>query len=308
MRDVRCVSASKRGRPGMKPRILVTGSSGLIGSALVPVLCEAGYLVTCLDLRGNGPARGDIRVLRNVEAAMVGCAGVVHLAAVSRVAHGETDPAGCWETNVGGTSTLLDAARSFGTPWVVYASSREVYGHTGALVVAEDHPVSPVNTYGRSKVAAEQLVGTSGVRHAILRFSNVYGGVADHHDRVVPSFARAAIDDAPLVVNGREHAFDFTHIDDVASGIAVVVDCLQRGAVLPPTHLVTGTSTTLGNLARLAVELARSSSRIVDGPPRTFDVARFHGSPDRAERVLRWRAKVPLREGLARFIDDVKRV
>jgi len=102
--------------------------------------------------------------------------GVVHLAAVSRVIDGERDPARCWAVNVEGTRTVVEAAQSSPLrPWVIYASSREVYGQPSALPASEDCDRAPLNVYGRSKVAAEDLVTASGLAHAIVRFSNVYG-------------------------------------------------------------------------------------------------------------------------------------
>lgn len=289
----------------MRARILVTGSSGLIGSSLVCALAKAGYEVAQLDLRADGLARGDILNRKSVDWAIRGCVGVVHLAAMSRVAHGEFDPAKCWETNVEGTSTVLDSALTNGCRWVIYASSREVYGHVGSTVVDEDRPLAPVNAYGRSKVAAEERVVESGLLHSILRFSNVYGGKQDHIDRVVPAFVRAALSGEPLVVNGQEQAFDFTHLGDVVRGVVAVVDRLQQGVVLPPIHFVTGVSTTLGELARLIVDLTHSRSPIIDGPPRKFDVTSFHGHPGRAQSLLDWQAGVSLRAGLTGFVDSI---
>jgi nucleoside-diphosphate-sugar epimerase len=141
------------------PAILVTGSSGLIGAALTRALHHAGYAVRGLDLRGHGADRGDIRHREQVERALDGCVGVIHLAAVSRVIDGERDPEACWETNVTGTGTVLEAALDrVRRPWVVYASSREVYGEPPSLPAGEDAPLAPVNIYGRSKVAAEDQV------------------------------------------------------------------------------------------------------------------------------------------------------
>lgn len=285
----------------MRARILVTGSSGLIGSALVQALAEVGYDVAQLDLRADGSAHGDVRDRQRVDEAISGCVGVVHLAAMSRVAHGEFDPEGCWETNVDGTATILDAACARDRPWVIYASSREVYGHVGSTVVDESWPSAPINAYGRSKAAAEARVAESGLLHSILRFSNVYGGLQDHADRVVPAFVRNALCGEPLVVNGWGQVFDFTHLSDVVRGVLAVVSRLQRGVVLPPIHFVTGVSTSLSELAKLAVELTGSSAPIVGGPPRTFDVASFHGDPGRAGRLLEWQARVSLREGLTRL-------
>jgi UDP-glucose 4-epimerase len=235
-------------------------------------------------------SRGDILDRAAVERAIDGCIGVVHLAAVSRVIDGERAPEVCWRTNVDGTRNVIEAALAeLRRPWVIYASSREVYGQPGALPASEDAALAPVNIYGRSKVAAEDLTAKADLVTAIVRFSNVYGWVGDHADRVVPAFARQAAAGLPLRVDGSGHTFDFTHLDDTVRGVLAVVAQLEAGATLPPLHFVTGTPTTLGHLASLAVELAGAGSPVVEGAPRSFDVSRFHGDPSRAAAVLGWR-------------------
>lgn len=284
-------------------RVLVTGSHGLIGTALTAALVRAGHAVRTLDLRARDAGRGDVRDRDTVEHAIDSCGGVVHLAAVSRVIDGERDPGRCWQTNVEGTRNVLEAALARrASPWVIYASSREVYGQPPSLPASEDTPRAPVNIYGRSKVAAEDLTATAALPTAIVRFSNVYGSTDDHADRVVPAFARRAAEGRPLRVDGLGHTFDFTHLDDTVRGLLAVIAHLEQGAALPPLHLLTGVPTTLGQLATLAVELARVRSTIEEGPPRSFDVATFHGDPRRAAEVLGWRAQVGLRDGLARLV------
>lgn len=142
-----------------------------------------------------------------------------------------------------------------------------------------------------------------GLRAAIVRLSNVYGSLADHPDRVVPAFTRAAVSDEPLRVDGPTHTFDFTHVDDAARGLASVVDLLAAGeASPPPVHLLTGQPTSLAELAELAVSLAGSRSPIREAAPRSYDVAQFHGSPARARALLGWSPRTSLRDGLAGMI------
>ncbi|MDY0012166.1 MAG: NAD(P)-dependent oxidoreductase [Rhodocyclaceae bacterium] len=290
---------------GHTPRILITGSRGLIGTALAAALNQAGYGVQGLDPRALGESHGDIRNRSDVERALAGCVGVVHLGAVSRVIDGERAPAVCWATNVDGTRNILDTALAQSRrPWVVYASSREVYGQPPSLPATEDTPRVPVNIYGRSKVAAEDLVCASPLLTTIVRFSNVYGWSGDHGDRVVPAFARQAAEGHPLRVDGSAHTFDFTHLDDTVQGLLAVIGRLEQGLELPPLHFVTGQATTLGQLARMSVDLAESRSTIHEAPPRSYDVHNFYGDTTRAAQVLGWQAQVSIRDGLARLIRD----
>lgn len=196
-------------------------------------------------------------------------------------------------------------------PWVILASSREVYGRARVLPVTESAERRPINVYGRSKVEAECVVERAqqrGLRAAIVRLSNVYGSTTDHPDRVVPAFARAAVLGQTLSIQGSPNTFDFTHIDDTVRGIARLVVRLEGGEPSPPPiHLVTGRPTTLGELARLAVAIAGSKAPAREDPPRDFDVARFYGDPSLAKGQLDWTPQITIRTGLERLIRDFQR-
>lgn len=289
--------------------ILVTGHCGLIGKAVSRALGERGVVLRGLDLRGSGPQQGDIRDPAVLRKAMAGCDGVIHLAAVSRVIDGERDPETCWAVNAEATRHLVDLAQEQATPpWLIYASSREVYGDCDDLPAREDTPLRPVNIYGRSKAAAEEAVLASTLAAAIVRFSNVYGTTDDHVDRVVPAFCRQAAAGQKLRIDGSENTFDFTHLSDTVRGLEALVDSLIGGnpEALTAIHFLTGQPTTLGQLAAKAVRIAGSDSRIVEAPSRNFDVGRFYGDPAKAERLLGWRAQISLDEGLARLIADFR--
>jgi nucleoside-diphosphate-sugar epimerase len=295
----------------MSYRILITGSEGLVGTSLRAALEDSGVDVVGLDLLGTAAERGDVRNAETVRAAMVGCTGVVHLAAVSRVVWAEHDPDECWRTNVGGLHNVIETAEGADrAPWVLFASSREVYGQPDRLPATEDTPLHPVNIYGRSKVEGERILLAArdrGLRTAVVRLSNVYGTTRDHADRVVPAFARAAALGRPLRVDGPDHTFDFTHIDDTCRGLLALVDLLASGRDLPPpVHLLTGQPTTLGELAALAVRLGGMPSPITEAPPRSYDVSHFYGSPTRAAEILGWVPRVRLGEGLGRLIEEFK--
>ncbi|MCY4469978.1 MAG: NAD(P)-dependent oxidoreductase [Thiotrichales bacterium] len=294
----------------MGRRILITGSDGLIGRALRACLEARGDNVIGLDLRGSGREEGDVRNLRRVGDAIAGCRGVVHLAAVSRVVWGERDPETCWNTNVGGVRNVLDAASERARrPWLLFASSREVYGQPQHLPATEDAALRPINVYGRSKVGGERLVDAAkarGLRAATVRLSNVYGSVRDHPDRVVPAFARAVVSGNAIRMEGAECTFDFTHIEDTVRGMVALIDRLETGHAPPPIHLLTGVATTLRELAAMAMALAGGRTTVVEVPARSFDVSRFHGDPSRARELLGWEPRVVLRKGLERLVRDLR--
>jgi len=295
----------------MKTHILITGSSGLIGKAVRASLEKSGVRVVGLDIKSIGQEFGDVRNPLTIQHAFEGCTGIIHLAAISRVIWGEQDPDNCWKTNVDGLANVLNLAQAQPTkPWMIFASSREVYGQPAVLPATENAPLNPVNIYGRAKVEGEHLVNLArqhGMRTAIIRLSNVYGSTADHHDRVVPAFARAAVLGQTLRVDGSSHTFDFTHLDDTARGIVALVNYLGEGRDSAlPIHFLTGQPTTLGQLAAMASDASISGSEIVQSPPRNFDVSQFYGNPQRAKELLGWVPQISIKDGISRLIEDFR--
>lgn len=286
-------------------KVLITGSEGLIGAVMAARFVEQGVAVVKADIRcRNEASRIDIRDRQKMAKVLSDVTGIVHLAAVSRVIDGERNPDLCRQLNVEATGELLAAALAGPRrPWVIYASSREVYGQSKTFPVHEDAPYAPLNVYARSKVDAELLVGKAreaGLPAAIVRFSSVYGGVNDHADRVVPAFVRAAMEGGTLRVDGADCGFDFTHVDDVVPGLIEMATMLAAGERrMPPVHLVSGRRTALMDLARLAGELGGNRAAIVTAPARSYDAHQFVGDPRRARELLGWQATTELRPGLA---------
>lgn len=295
----------------MTKTVLVTGSLGLVGRRLCASLRNDGFSVKELDLLGQGTSHGDVTRLANVELAIQGCAGVVHLAAVSRVVWGQRDPELCWRTNVTGLQNLVHGALAQSSkPWILFSSSREVYGQASSLPVVETTALNPLNVYARSKAEGERLLlaaRSQGLQTAVVRLSNVYGCVKDHADRVIPAFARAAIEGLPLRVEGSNHTFDFTHVNDVVRGLGAMIGLLESGEhFLPPVHLVSGRPTSLGELAATCCRLAKSGVAATEVAPRSYDVAQFYGDPERARELLGWKSETSLEAGLSRLIEDFR--
>jgi UDP-glucose 4-epimerase len=280
--------------------ILVTGSRGLVGSALEKLL-RRNFQVKGFDLR-NDPQQD---ICQGVP--LGGYQGVVHLAAVSRVVTGEHDPGTCVATNVDALRSLYaKAIEAPHRPWVVFVSSREVYGNATGMSVDEDAPFAPRNVYARTKVEGEQLslqAREAGLTVNVARLSSVYGSVDDHADRVVPAFAAMAALGGTIPVEGGTHTLDFTHVDDVALGLEALVRETDRRQSLPPVHFVSGQGTRLDELAEMSKRLARARVDIVERPPRAYGVSHFIGDPARARELLGWTARIPLQQGLSRLVD-----
>ena len=284
----------------------------MIGRSLARQLMLAGHEVQGFDWAypQSHPHFGDIRDSGQIGNAARDADGIIHLAAISRVSWGERDPALCMEVNAQGTANILDAANRCGArPWIIVASSREVYGEPAGLPVTEDAPRVPYNTYGHSKLETENLVEelAGGLRTAILRFANVYGSVNDHADRVVPAFVKAALQGNPLHVHGADNAFDFTHICDITRGIEIVAGRLIDGAPgLPVMHFASGEATTLGNLAKLAVAVTGSSSPVHLESTKDKFVSKFVGDPARAAHQIGFTCRIGLEAGLQRLAADMR--
>jgi len=293
-------------------KIVVTGSSGLIGRELVKQLKALGHELIEMDIEQDESAH-DIAYIDNVKTAIEGCDGIVHLAAVSRVAEAQEHPLRTWASNVSGTYNIFDAATQVKTsnrPWIIHASSREVYGNQPREAISEDTPMTPLNIYGRSKAAGEAMAYAAqdaGANISILRFANVYGDIYDYSDRVIPAFSRAAVDGTTLRVDDAGTCMDFTHVVDVSRGVAKVVSMLQSGERdLPPIHFATGTGTTLGELARMAVAASGDSCELNEVEKREASVSCFIGDPTRAKSLLGWTHETPLETGFTDMVEAFK--
>lgn len=294
-------------------KVLVTGSRGLIGKALSISLVKMGVDVVGLDLAYSKDHKffGSILNKAKLEDSLKDCDGVVHLAAVSRVIFGEMNPNLCIRTNCDGTRILLDSIlASKKRPWIIYASSREVYGNPKILPAKETSPLFPINVYAKSKVISESFVTeirNKGVLTAIVRYSNVYGSPEDHIDRVIPAFCRASILGSQIRIEGADNSFDFTYIEDVVDGTIKIINLLNnRRDDLPPMHLTLGVETTLAEAANKINNLGGMRAEVIQNPPRKYDVSNFYGDSTLTRNILGWEPKIGVDEGFFRFFNDLK--
>ncbi len=290
--------------------ILVTGSLGLIGSTLVKILGDLNYNIIAMDIREDN-INGNILNYNILKKLTDNCTGVIHLAAISRVIWGEDNPELCKKVNVEGTRNIVNACiESTKKPWLIYASSREVYGQQDIFPVNEDCIFQPHNQYAKSKIDAENIVTEAravGLKSSILRFSNVYGGMSDYSERVIPAFCWNAINNQALEVNGKDSLLDFTFVDDVARGIAEVVNVLSsNNESLPAIHFTTGKATSLFELANLIIKLAKSSSDIKLKPKNSIYPSKFYGDYSRAKSLLNWQPINDIKSGLIDYIERLK--
>ncbi|MFB6303477.1 MAG: NAD-dependent epimerase/dehydratase family protein [Haloferacaceae archaeon] len=297
----------------MADEVLVTGSSGVIGTALAERLLGDGVDVTGVDRNPNpwsaavdaATVEADLRDPDAVEDLPPDADAVVHLAARSRVPDLVENPAGARENAVS-THTALEYARRSGAD-LLFASSREVYGETGGVRSREaDAGVrDPVNPYGASKVAGEALAAAYGecydVRTATLRFSNVYGRY-DASDRVVPTFVARARRGEDLTVFGDDKVLDFLHLDDCVDAIVAALDGFGsvHGTAL---NVGAGRGRSLVDLAEAVRAAVGSDSDVVVEANRTGEVSRFVPAIDAIEGLLGWSPEVAFEDGIERTVE-----
>lgn len=298
-------------------RILITGSSGQIGTNLALRCLAAGHEVLGVDIRPNGWSCAyptlllDLSTLAAADAlARARTAGrldvVVHLAAHAKVHELVRRPRLALE-NVTMAQQVLEYCREAGVP-IVFASSREVYGNAARTSTCEsDADFSlAASPYAASKIAGEALVQSYGRCYGlpwlIFRLSNVYGRYDDDLDRmerVIPLFTRKLLADEPLTVYGAAKVLDFTHVDDCVSGLAAGIDRLiQRTVVNETFNLAYGEGHTLVQMARwLGAALGRDP-KIHTAAPQAGEMMHYVADISKARRLLGYAPSRALREGL----------
>ncbi len=314
----------------MAAHILVTGGAGFIGSHLISRLLGRGERITVLDDFNDfyDPARkranvapmigrddyrlieGDIRDAELVErlfdpaAEGGGFDAVVHLAARAGVRPSLQQPILYEEVNCIGTLNLLEAARRHGPEVFVFGSSSSVYGINRKVPFSEADPIDlPISPYATTKRTGELMCFNYhhlyGLKTPCLRFFTVYGP-AQRPEMAIHKFTDllARGETIPLFGNG-ESRRDYTYVDDIVAGIVAALDLAPGFEIF---NLGGAETTRLGDLVRwLAKELA-VEPRIEYLPDQPGDVPITYADVSKAERLLGYAPRVPIREGLRRFV------
>ncbi len=296
---------------------LVTGGAGFIGSHLVEQLLSQGHAVRVLDdlstgLRANLPAAaelmlGDVADPAAVAAAMAGCDGVFHLAAVASVQRATEDWLGAHRTNLTGSIVVLDAARAAGRLPVVYASSAAVYGDCAELPLSEAAPTHPLTAYGADKLGTEQHARVAWVVHQVpsvgLRFFNVFGPRQDPqspYSGVISIFAKRVACGQPVVVHGDgEQTRDFIFVADVVQHLAAAMAVLASSPAALVCNVCTGRAVSVLALAHALAETTGQPLHLQHQPGRCGDIRHSRGDATLARQVLGAAATTTLEAGLA---------
>jgi UDP-glucose 4-epimerase len=257
-------------------------------------------------VEGASVVKGDLRFAPAVERALDGVDVVYHLAALTDVRESVRRPRLYYRVNVDGTLNLLEGCRRAGVKRVVYVSSCAVYGEPVRLPIGEDHPTNPLSPYAASKLAAEAYCRSYafcyGFDVTVFRLFNVYGPrQSDDYAGVISTFVKRVCEGKPPIIYGSgEQSRDFIYVGDVVECLAKAID-LSGFDVF---NLGSGRAVTVNELAELVLRLSgRSDLKPVHVEGRRGEIFASVADVSKVERVLGFRARKPLEEGIKELIE-----
>lgn len=311
-----------------KPRFLVTGGAGFIGSNITAALTAAGERVRVLDNLATGrwehldgiPAQslieritGDIRDAEAVAAAAEGVEVIFHEAALGSVPRSVERPIESDAVNVNGTVTVLDVARRQGVRRVVFAASSSAYGETPELPKHEGMSPLPLSPYAVTKLACEHYLkvfaGIYGLETVNLRYFNVFGPNQTPdgaYAAAIPRFVDAALSGRAIPIFGDgEQTRDFCYVDNavLANLLAATAPRRFAGEVM---NIAGGRRIALNALVR---EISRVLGRELDvdhQAPRAGDIRHSLADISRAKELIGYEPRVRWEDGIGPTVAYLK--
>jgi len=303
-----------------QPRVLVTGGAGYIGSHACKALAAAGYVPVSYDNLEHGhewavkwgpSVNGDLRdtdlLKRTLERHSI--SAVMHFAAYCYVGESMTAPEKYFRNNVANSIELLDATRECGVRQLVFSSTCATYGVPVRLPIDEEHPQTPINPYGESKLMVENMLRWQehayGLKWSALRYFNAAGADADGdigedhspETHLIPLAIQAALGQRAAVdVYGTDYPTadgtairDYIHVTDLAQAHVKALQRLQSGGPSIALNLGTG----LGHSVRQVLEMVRAVSErefaVRNASRRAGDPPELVADARRAFDILQWR-------------------
>ena len=299
-------------------KILLTGSSGTIGTRLFEKLVHLDYDVTGVDRKENewnvslNKKTIKLDLLKQTDLTKMPSNAdlIIHLAANARVYDLIRNPDLALE-NIVTSFNVVDFARKSNSD-IIFSSSREVYGNSvDEKLIPEDKAKIELSEspYSASKISAEALIHsyrkTFGLNFVIVRFSNVYG-MYDISDRVIPLWIRQALKKEDIVIYGVNKILDFTYIDDAVNGVIKAIE--RFGQINAETFNIasSGKGKALTYVAHKITELLDSESKITIKENRPGEICKFQADISKAEKLIDYKPKVSIEEGLVRTIEWYK--
>lgn len=309
-------------------RVMITGGLGFIGSNLAHQLVACGAHVLIVDSLIPEYGGNLFNIAGIEDAVRVNIADVRQQSTMNylvrdndvifnlagQVSHIDSmqDPYTDLEINCRAQLSLLEACRRYNPRVkVVYAGTRQVYGHPDTLPVTEDHLVRPTDVNGINKAAGEyyHLVYNNvfGVRSCSLRLTNTYGPrqlLKHNRQGFIGWFIRLAVQDREIEIYGDgTQVRDLVFVDDAVDAFlragasdACNGQVFNVGGLEPVTHR---------DLVALLIRIAGAGRcRFVEWPAekKAIDIGSFHADSTRIAQVLGWRPVTPLAEGFERTV------
>jgi UDP-glucose 4-epimerase len=301
-----------------RPKCLVLGGKGFIGSHLVDALLAAGHAVRVLDRPNLAPLNdkaaagrvewcdGDFTSDTDIAGALAGCEVVFHLVSTTLPKSSNADPVFDIETNVMGTLRLLQHAARLGVKKIVFASSGgTVYGIPRTLPIAETHPNDPISSYGIGKLAIEKYLNLyhqlHGLEYTVLRLSNPYGErqrTRASQGAIAIFLGRVLRGETIEIWGDGSTLRDYVYIGDVAEAMLAAMTTTAPERVF---NIGSGVGLTVNEVLD-AVEAATGlKSKRHYAEARAFDVPANVLAIDRARQQLHWAPRTSFADGLARM-------
>ena len=297
-----------------KLKIIVTGSSGLIGTRLCEKLIEQNHTVIGLDKIGNKwnekvnkcTIIGDLLDEKTFNKLPTDINMLVHLAANARVYKLVKNP-DLSKENFLTTFNCLEFCRTSPVPKFIFASSKEVYGSHDIKSCSEDDArINGVeSSYAATKIGGEALtisyLKSHKVNYIICRFCTVYGKY-DETDRFIPTVIKLAKNNKDIVIYGDNKISDFTYIDDAVDGLILSVnnfDDIRNDSF----NISTGIGTKLLAVAELIKQKLQSNSRILVRDSRSGETTAYVGDIQKARVKLGYEPQFSIEEGINKAIE-----
>ncbi len=299
--------------------VLVTGGAGYIGSHTVKQLLRHGRKVVALDDLSAGRrelvlcdefVEADLAELSSIRKAVADyqIGAVIHFAAYTAVGESVEDPEKYYRNNLVGGLNLLRAMRERGIRTFIFSSSAAVYGEPQDIPIKEDHPTSPVNPYGRSKLMFEEILSDCGrayaLQHVSLRYfnaagSDVEGEIGEWHEpetHLIPIVLEAAAGRRPHIeIYGSDYPTedgtgvrDYIHVDDLARAHVAALKAVEDGYAAPVYNLGIGRGYTVRQVIEACRRVSGLDIPVIEGPRRPGDPPALVADPARAREELGW--------------------
>lgn len=300
-------------------RIIVTGSSGFLGQALVPALEQAGHTVIKVDRRPDKSGDtivADVRELDSMLDIITDADAVFHLASLIEAGESVKEPQKFIDWNISGTLNVLEAMRSNNVKHFLFSSSAAIYGDPIKIPIQEDDRTMPVNPYGMTKLAMEALLSSYVKAHGFtgtaLRYFNLYGPKEHHEPEThgIPRFIDQMLHNQEITQYGDgQHLRDFIYIDDVVSAhLSALQYSFDNYGKYHYFNISTGRGATVREIIDQLGKLLQITPKVTELPERPGDPRQLLADPTKANTLLGWQAQVTLETGLKNTVEYFKKL